>query len=61
MNQCKNCLTIELDDVPSFLVKGCAQIFAKPLRHIFNLILRFLRFRMSGRKRQSALCLKKEM
>jgi hypothetical protein len=31
--------SVRLDDIPSFVTKGCSEIFVPVLKHIFNLIL----------------------
>jgi hypothetical protein len=35
----KSTKSVGLDDIPSFIIKGCSEIFVPVLKHIFNLSL----------------------
>ena len=40
----KNNLTMGHDEVPSFVMKDCVNVFSIPLCHIFNLIVKYKAF-----------------
>jgi hypothetical protein len=40
----KPSLSVALDDIPGFNIKGCSEIFVPVLRHIFNLSLTLQQF-----------------
>jgi hypothetical protein len=55
----KSTKSVGPDDIPCFIIKGCSELFAPVLKHIFNLGLSNGGFPLSGKKRLSYLSSRK--
>jgi hypothetical protein len=51
----KSTKSVGPDDIPSFIIKACSEIFVPVLKHIFNISLSNGVFPLSGKKRLSYL------